>query len=155
MAGRDSGDVNITDQLDFHEVLGRGTVDDRHDGVRLGGPEADCEEIDVGVRSLGLAEREFDKSAQHSERVGDTVCLTDMTDTSQNSALLPQRVRARHASSTLANCTTRVHCMLIVHEQKEPPTSSSPSSKSTASTPVCVHRARTVAVMRRKAITHT
>ena len=51
--------VNFTDQLDFDEILGRGAVDDGHHGVRLGRSEADRQQIDVGVRSLGLAEREL------------------------------------------------------------------------------------------------
>ena len=76
-----SCDVNFTDQLNFDEVLGRGAVDDGHDGVRLGRPKSDRHVIDVRIRSLGVAESERDQSAELSKRVCNAVCLADAQNT--------------------------------------------------------------------------
>ena len=73
----EADDVNFTDQLDFDGILGCGAVDDGHHGVRLGRSEADCQQIDVGIRSFGLAERECHQSAELPERIRDAVCFTE------------------------------------------------------------------------------
>ena len=61
-------------QLNFDEVLGGGAVDDGHERVlRLHGPEADGEPVDVRVRSLVARVCKRDQAAQPAERVRHTV----------------------------------------------------------------------------------